>query len=281
MSVFLNGKIVPDDQAVVSVFDRGFLYGDGLFETMRVHRGKIFRWGQHIDRLTRSAGFLKINLPHPGHEMKKAAEQLIAESKEPEGLLRLQVSRGVGEPGYLPKEVLNPTVVMSYRAAPEINAAQLPQWSVITSTFRIAANDELSQHKTCNKLANILARQQADEQGAEEALILNSADHVVECSASNIFWIFRDTICSPPHALGALPGVTRAVVMELCTALNLRTKKLAMKKDALLSSEGVFLSLSSWGIAEVSSLDGQEIPGSPVIGQIAQAYHELLEKECR
>jgi branched-subunit amino acid aminotransferase/4-amino-4-deoxychorismate lyase len=169
---------------------------------------------------------------------------------------------------------------MTIRAAPEFNAAELPQWRLITSTFRVPVNDELAQHKTCSKLTNILARVQADEAGADEALILNSADHIVEASTSNVFWLYRDTLCTPPHALGALPGVTRAVIMELCTQLELRTKKLAMKKDALLTADGAFLSLSSWGVVEITSLDDKEIKSSPVVGQIAQAYYELLDKEC-
>jgi len=169
---------------------------------------------------------------------------------------------------------------MSMRAMPELTATGTPQWRLITSRFRVATSDELAQHKTGSKLLNVLARLEAEEQGADEALLLNSADHMVECASSNLFWIYRETICTPPHGLGALPGITRAVVMEVCGQLGLHTKKLTMKKEALTGSEGAFASLSSWGIAEITSLDGKEIPGSPVIGQISQAYADLLDKEC-
>jgi aminodeoxychorismate lyase len=277
---FINGKIVPEEQAVVSVLDRCFLYGDGLFETIRVHNGKPFRWGQHIDRLVRSAESLKITVPHSGGELKKAAEQLITQNQATESLIRVQLSRGVGVRGYSPKNANEPTIVMTTHPMPEGMGSGLPQWQLITSSFRVPANDELAQHKTCSRLTNVLARAEAEAAGADEALILNSADHVVESAGGNLFWIYRETICTPPHALGALPGVTRAVVMEICNQLNLRTKKLAMKRDALLGSEGAFLSLSSWGIVEIASLDGNEIPGAPVIGQIAQAYDDLLKREC-
>ena len=280
MAVFLNGKIVPDEQAVVSVFDRSFLLGDGLFETIRVHCGKPFRWGQHLDRLVRSAAFLKINVPHSSGELKKAAEQLITQNQAAESLLRVQLSRGVGVRGYSPRDATQPVLVMTTHPMPEGVGTGLPHWRLITSTFRVPANDELAQHKTCSRLTNVVARAEAEAGGADEALILNSADHIVEAAGANLFWIYRETICTPPHALGALPGVTRAVVMEICTQLNLHTRKLAMKRDALLGSDGAFLSQSCWGIIEIASLDGNEIASSPVIGQIAQAYDDLLKREC-
>jgi len=280
MVVFLNGKIVPEEQALVSVFDRSFMYGDGAFETIRVFNGKLFRWGQHLDRLGRTATHLNTRMPHAPGELKKAAEQVIAQNQMPDAVLRVHLSRGVGGRAYSPAGCDQPTLVMSMRPAPDLGTSGTPQWRMVTSSFRVPANDELAQHKTASKLMSVLARAEAEAAGADEALILNSADHVVEGAGSNIFWLYRETICTPPHALGALPGVTRAVVMEICTQLNLRTKKLAMKKDALVTAEGVFVSLSSWGIAEIVALDGQDIPGSPVVAQIAQAYHELLKKEC-
>src|SRR2546427_6776280 len=117
MIVFLNGQFVPQAQAVVSVFDRGFLYGDGLFETIRVFNGKPFRWGQHLERLERGAAFLKIRLPFTADALRAPADELIARNKMPESLLRLSLSRVVGLRGYSPKGAEEPLLVMTLNAA--------------------------------------------------------------------------------------------------------------------------------------------------------------------
>ena len=180
MIVFLNGQFVPEEQAQVSVFDRGFLYGDGLFETLRVYAGRPFRWAQHLDRLKRGADFLNLRLPIPPEELKKAAGQLIQQNQMPECILRLTVSRGVGPRGYSPRGAEQPVVVMSVHPAPVIDPQHPLAWHLATSSIRVPAGAALANFKTCDKLVSVLARAEAEAQHCEEALLLNTKGEVAE-----------------------------------------------------------------------------------------------------
>src|SRR5208282_1877466 len=146
MIVFLNGQFVPAAQAVVPINDRGFMYGDGLFETMRVRGGRPFRMAQHLERMTRGADFLKIKCPFTPGELHDFAGRLIEQNRMPEAILRLTLTRGPGERGYAPKADGRPTVVMTLHEAPSL---QNPiQWSLVTSSYRVLAADPLSSFKT-------------------------------------------------------------------------------------------------------------------------------------
>jgi aminodeoxychorismate lyase len=289
MLILLNGQFVPEERAVVSVLDRGFLYGDGLFETMRVFNGKPFRWVQHLERLERGAEFLKIKLPYSPEALRGFVDELIAKNKTPNALLRLTLSRGVGVRGYSPKGAESPTLVMSLHAAPGHplpsggrgagGEGSPPRWKLIISSHRLPANEPLAQFKTCNKLAQILARAEADVAGADEALLLNTDGFVVEGASSNLFWIEGETICTPPLAAGVLAGVTRAVVVEICQTLGLKMKEKNIAADQLKRVDGIFVSLSSLGIVEGTSLDGDICKQSPLPEKILGHYLGLLERE--
>jgi aminodeoxychorismate lyase len=274
VQIFLNGQFVPEERAVVSVLDRGFLYGDGLFETMRVFNGKPFRWAEHLERLQRGAEFLKIKPPFSSEALRDFAAELVAINKVPDALLRLTLSRGIGVRGYSPKGAESPTIVMSLHAAPTPGAP--PRWKLITSSPRLPANEPLAQFKTCNKLAQILARAEADAAGADEALLLNTDGFVVEGASSNLFWIERDTICTPPLAAGVLAGVTRAVVVEICQTLALKVSEKNITAEKLKRADGIFVSLSSFGVVEGVSVDGHTVNRSPIVGQIQKNYLQLL-----
>lgn len=280
MLIFLNGQFVPEERAVVSVLDRGFLYGDGLFETMRIFNGQPFRWREHMERFQSGAEFLKIKLPFAPETLRGFVDELIGKNNLPDALLRMTLSRGIGVRGYSPKGAENPTMVMSLHPAPR-NEGKSPRWKLITSLHRLPANEPLAHFKTCNKLAQILARSEADTAGADEALLLNTDGFVVEGASSNLFWIEDDTICTPPLASGVLPGVTRAVVVEICKKLGLKTSQANIGIEGLKSADGVFVSLSSVGIAEVVSLDGKACRQSPLPGQLVGAYGESVERESR
>src|SRR5215471_4599082 len=216
MTVFVNGRFVSEEQAMVSVFDRGFLYGDGLFETLTVSNGRPFRWQQHWERFESGARFLNISPPFHAEEIYRFVGELIRLNKMPEALLRLTLSRGVGLRGYSPKGAELPSVVMSLHPAPALDPDRMPQWNLITSTIRLPAKEPLAQFKTCNKLPQILARAEADANGTQEALLLNSDGFVVEATNSNFFWVQGNTVRTSPLISGILPGVTRAVVCEIC-----------------------------------------------------------------
>jgi aminodeoxychorismate lyase len=275
--VFLNGQFVPEERAVVSVFDRSFLYGDGLFETVRVVRGKPFRWDQHIERLQRGADYLKIKLPFAPDALRGFADELIAKNNLPDALLRLTLSRGVGVRGYSPKGAENPTLVMSLHPAPARDASgSPPRWKLITSSHRLPANDLLAQFKTCNKLAQILARTEADAAGADEALLLNTEGFIVEGASSNLFWIEGRAVWTPPLAAGILPGVTRAVVLEICQQLGFAIREANITVEKLKFVEGIFVSLSSFGVVEIDSLDDSIVKASPISKQIQARYMDLV-----
>jgi len=278
MLVFLNGHFVPEEKAVVSAFDRGFCYGDGLFETMRVVKGKPFRMAQHVERMVRGADFLKIRLPSSPKELQQFAEQLIENNQMPDAVLRLTVTRGSGERGYSPKGADSPTVVMTLHPAPALAANEPPSWRLITATIRVPADDPLTQFKTCNKLPQIVARAEAEAKGADEALLVNTCGEAVETAGANLFWVYHDKICTVPTGRGALPGITRAVVLELCQALGLTTKKRVIKPEALRSSEGLFLTQSVLGVVPVANLDGEPVKQSPLVEKLCCAYREMLAK---
>lgn len=274
MLIFLNGRFVPEERAVISVLDRGFLYGDGLFETMRVFNRNPFFWNQHIERLQCGADFLKIKIPYSPESLREFMDELIAQNNMPDALLRLTLSRGVGPRGYSPRGADSPTLVMSLHPAP---GGAAPRWKLITASHRLPANEPLAQFKTCNKLTQVLARAEADAACADEALLLNTDGFVVEGASSNLFWVDDETICTPPLVAGILPGVTRAVVLEVCRLLSLQTREAQIVSRDLHGTDGVFVSLSSFGVVEARSLDGKFCPESPLAGRIAHAYRDLLE----
>ncbi len=279
MIVFLNGRFVPEAQAVVSVFDRGFLYGDGLFEAVRISNGKPFRWTQHIERFWHGAGHLKIRPPFSPDQIWTCAGQLIQKNKIPDALLRLTLSRGVGERGYSPKGAEKPTFMLSLHPMPQVNLSRPPLWKLVTASNRLPANEPLAQFKNTNKLPQILARAEADAAGADEALLLNTQGRVVEGTTSNLFWVRGGVVCTPSLATGVLPGVTRLAVLEICRALHLPTRQSAPRPKELLSAQGVFLAMSSWGVVEAVQLDGRKLRRAAGVQKIQRGYEKLLRAE--
>ena len=276
MLVFLNGQFVPEAQAVVPINDRGFMYGDGLFETMRVVNGRPFRMAQHLERMSRGADFLKIRCPFTPEELQDFAGQLIEQNQMPDAILRVTLTRGPGERGYTPCACGKPTVIMSLQAAPPLDMESPARWSLVTSSINIPAGDPLASFKTMNKLAHVLARMEAVEKGADEALLVNTNGEVAETASGNLFWIFRGRVCTVPADRGVLPGVTRAVVLEICQALGLPTDQRVIKPEALRDSEGIFITQSVFGIVPVTALDGEPVACSPLVDQIRRAYCKML-----
>lgn len=277
MIVFLNGQFVSAAGAVVPVTDRGFLYGDGLFETMRVVNGRPFRFAQHLERMTRGADFLKIKPPFTSRELDKFARQLVEQNQTPEAILRVTLTRGDGQRGYSPAGADRPTLVMTLHPAPAWE--ELVEWNLVTSSFRIPAADPLSSFKTTSKILHVMARVEAAEKGADEALLINTNGEVAEAASGNIFWVYQDKICTVPTGRGVLPGITRAIVLEICQTLGLPTNKRVIKPEALRSSTGIFVTQSVRGIVPVISLDGVQVALSPLVDQIAGSYNEMLIRE--
>ncbi len=276
MLVFLNGRFVPEPQAVVPVNDRGFLYGDGLFETLRVCGGRPFRLAQHLERMMRGADFLKIKCPFTAKEFQEFAGRLVEQNQMPEAILRVVLTRGPGERGYTPRADGQPTVVMTLHPAPPLD--EPVSWNLVASSYRIPAADPLASFKTLNKLTHIMARNEAVEQGADEALLVNTNGEVAEATSGNLFWVYQDNLCTVPTGRGVLPGITRAVVLEICQAMGLPTNKRVIKPEALRKSEGIFITQSALGIVPVAAFNGEPVAPSPLVDQIVRAYSELLAR---
>lgn len=279
MIVFLNGQFVSESLAVVPINDRGFMYGDGLFETMRVVGGRPFRLAQHLERMVRGAEFLKIKPPHTPKELQKFAEQLIEKNEMPEAILRIMLTRGPGQRGYSPANSGPPTMVMTVHPLPALATDTQASWSLVTSPYRIPAADVLASFKTTSKILHVMARAEAEGRGADEALLINTNGEAAETATGNLFWVYQDKICTVPTGRGVLPGITRAVVLEICQSLGLQTNKRVIKPEALRNSEGIFVTQSALGIVPVSVFDGEPVTPSPLVDQIACAYEEILTKD--
>jgi branched-chain amino acid aminotransferase len=280
MIAFIQGAFVPEEQAVVSIFDRAFRYGDALFEALLVRNGKMFRWPQHLQRLERSARFLKIALPYSVGELLAFASELISRNGISDCVLRLQLSRGVGPRGYAPSGEEKPLVVMTLHPASSRESLRGATWKLTVSSFRVPAGDQLANHKTCSRLLHVCASVEARERGADESLIVNTDNEVTEGSGSNVFWIDRGTVCTTPLGGSVLPGVTRAAVLEVCDALRIPHAERTVRSEQLPSMDGVFLSFTSRGIVEAESLDEGALRRSPITVRLREELEALLAREC-
>jgi branched-chain amino acid aminotransferase len=276
MTIFLNGQFVPEPQAVVPINDRGFMYGDGLFETMRVVNGRPFRMAQHLERLMCGADFLKIKCPFTPEALQDFAGQLIGQNQMPDAILRVVLTRGPGERGYTPGAGGKPTVVMSLHLAPPCDVENAVRWSLATSSLRLPAGDPLTSFKTMNKLVHIMARMEAVAKGADEALLVNTDGEVAEAASGNLFWISGGRVCTVPTGCGAMPGITRAAVLEICQTLGCPTDQRVIQPGALRNSEGIFVTQSAFGVVPVIALDGEPVASSPVVDKIRRAYCQML-----
>ncbi len=194
----------------------------------------------------------------------------------PDGILRVTLTRGPGARGYTPNGEGRPTSVMTLHAAP------LPEnpveWSLITSSFRIPAGDALASFKTTSKILHVMARAEARKRAADEALLINTNGEIAETASGNLFWVYQDNVCTVPTGRGVLPGITRAIVLEICQSLGLQTNKRVIKPEALRNSQGIFVTQSAFGIVPITSFDGEPVAPSPLVDQIASAYNEILAK---
>lgn len=276
--VFLNGQFVPESEAKVSIFDRSFRYGDGLFETLRVYGGMPFGCEQHLDRLQRGAEFLGIRLPHSVSELKIPALELVRRNQMPESVLRLQLSRGSGRRGYAPTGDEASLLVMTLDDAPAVEKTTSGHWRLITSSLRLPVGDPLSAFKTCNKLIHVVASAEARERNAQEALLLNTDGDAVESTSANLFWIKGRIVCTPPLTSGALPGVTRALVIDLCAKLGAEIFERRTLPTDLLRAEGVFLTQSVREIIEVTHLDNTAVRSSAFVAALRQEYHKARNR---
>ncbi|HRI16227.1 MAG TPA: aminotransferase class IV [Verrucomicrobiota bacterium] len=277
---FINGEFVPESEAKVSILDRSFQLGDGLFETIPVYKGQPFGWSEHLKRLRSGAKALEVNLPHSNSELTMIATELLHRHQATEALLRLHLSRGVGRRGYSPRGADSPTFVMTLYELPVSTPANPLRWRLGISSFRLIAGDPLGGFKTGSKLVQVLARAEVERRDCDEALLVNTDGYLVEGAGSNVFWVEGETICTPPLVLGALGGVTRAVVLQLAQKLGFAVAERKGPPSQLTTADGVFLTLSSLGLVGAVSLDNEPLRESWIVRRLQDAYRQTVAEVC-
>jgi branched-subunit amino acid aminotransferase/4-amino-4-deoxychorismate lyase len=278
--VFLNGDYVDETEAKISIFDRGFTLGDGLFEAVRIKNKNPFRLDQHLARLEQSAK--ELEFPFSGKDLEGAPGKLLERNNFHDGILRISLSRGFGARGYsLPKDT-KPTVAVSLHSIPvERMKKTVEGFKVITSSFRIPPFYKLGQHKTSSRMLNVLAFREAEELGADEALFMNTEGHLTEGSASNLFWIENKTVCTTPQEVGVLPGITRAAILQCCIEAGIEIKEGEITPEELFQAHGGFLTYTSLGVAEILNFDNHGLARSPLVAELSVKYNQKLEAETR
>jgi branched-chain amino acid aminotransferase len=281
---YVNGVFVPKEEAKVSVYDHGYLYGDGIFEGIRAYDGRIFRLEQHLDRLYDSARYLMLEIPLSRDEMRAAIVETVRRSGLRDAYIRPVISRGVGDLGLDPRKCKTATVVII------VDTIQLyPQEAyerglrAVTATTRKTRPDALSpQAKTLNYLNNIMARLEANRAGAHEAIMLTSDGYVCECTADNFFLVRRGELWTPPAFLGILKGITREAVMTLARALEIPVFEKVFTLHDVYTAEECFLTGTGAELGPVTEVDARPIgtgqPG-PISLRLGQALRELVRSE--
>ena len=274
---FLNGDFFSASMARISASDRGFLYGDGLFETIRVHDARPFLWEWHMMRFMDGAVSLGIALPQTTESLLGNVHELIRRNSMSESVMRIALSRGVGERGYGVTGEEQPTLLITQHPLPPTPAKPL---SLVSTSARVAVDDPLAKLKSANKLGSILAKREATAQGADDGFILNSDGNVTEASSANLFWVEDGTLRTPPVSDGVLPGITRRLLIGLVSALGQAVREESVASDRLQQADAAFVTSAATGIVAVGQVDGAALDAHPLVGQLQDAYDAELARHA-
>jgi branched-chain amino acid aminotransferase len=280
-AVWVNGERQAAAALHVSARDRGVTLADGLFETMRVHHGVVFRLDRHLARLSRSLCALAI--PEPP-ELRDWVLAAVPDEPAADGSMRLTVTRGVGPSGVAPAPDTEPTVLVSVNPLPVFPSAVYDRGLAIhVASGRRNEHAMTAGLKTTAYTDAIVAWLEAQRAGADDALFLDTAGHCSEATSSNLFVRAGDVLLTPPTSCAALPGITRAAVLEIARAMGVPTAERECGLDELLGAEEAFLTSSLRGVAPVAKVDGRPL-GARVPGDLTRAvsaaYAALVAKEC-
>ncbi|EJS61829.1 MULTISPECIES: branched-chain-amino-acid transaminase [Bacillus] len=281
--IYMNGEFVEKEKAVVSVYDHGFLYGDGVFEGIRSYGGNVFCLKEHVKRLYESAKSILLTIPMTVEEMEEAVLHTLQKNEYADAYIRLIVSRGKGDLGLDPRSCVKPSVI--------IIAEQLklfPQefydngLSVVSVASRRNTPDALDPRiKSMNYLNNVLVKIEAAQAGVLEALMLNQQGYVCEGSGDNVFVVKDGKVLTPPSYLGALEGITRNSVIELCERLNIPCEERPFTRHDVYVADEVFLTGTAAELIPVVKVDSREIgdgkPGS-VTKQLTEEFKKLTRE---
>jgi branched-chain amino acid aminotransferase len=276
MFVFLNGKVVKESDACISVYDHGFLYGDGIYETMRSYEGVVFMLDRHIDRLSRSASLIKLALP--GREfLRNAVYETMLSNGLSSAYIRITVSRGRGPIGLDPGLCREPTVVVIAEKFREYPAAYYQKGTelILAKTRRNLVEALDPEIKSLNFLNNILAKIEAVERGAYEAVMLNKDGYVAEGTVSNVFFIRHGRLCTPSPEVGILEGITREVVISAAKAAGIEVIEGIFRPEDIFLAEEVFITNTTGEIVPVSRLEHAAYR----VGAMTRHLHVLYRAE--
>ncbi len=282
--VSIDGKIVADAEAKVSVLDHGLLYGDGLFEGLRVRAGRIFRIERHLARLRLGARVLGLDLPFDDQAQNDIITNAVRAFGQREAYVRLLVTRGEGPLGVDPTTCKTPTVICIVAEIALFSAEQRAEGlALLTSSYRRPNPDVQDVAvKTLNYLGSALAKQEARQRGGDDALLLNQSGRVAEASVANVFALHGRSLFTPPSLDGCLEGINRAAILEIARDSGFDAVEHSLGRRDLLAADEVFLTGSGAGVIGVRSLDGRTIgrgrTGEVTLG-FARRHRQLAESE--
>lgn len=269
---YVNGEYKPLSEASVSIFDHGFLYGDGVFEGMRVFDGGLFRAELHMERIARSSRSLGLAMPVDGDELLEIIGEVVRRSDLRDAHVRPIITRGFGGPGIDPRLCPVPSLVVSaYPFPPFLGADPI---KLFTSAIVRKAPRSLGAHvKSLNYLDAIVAKQQAGELGVHDAVMLDSLGAVAECTGANLFIVVGDTLVTPTTR-AALPGITRRTVLEIAAEQGIEAVERDIWPMELHAADGAFVCGSGAGVVPVGSFDGRPVtyPNNPLVERIQEGY---------
>ncbi len=284
LQVFIDGAFYPEAEARVSVFDHTLLYGDGVFEGIRLYNGRIFRLKEHLDRIYDSAHYLMLNIPMSREEMTEAIAETVRRNGLRDGYVRLVVTRGKGTLGLDPHRCERPTVFI-IAATIQLYPPELYEkgMKIMTAATRRNLAESLNGRvKSCNYLNNILAKLEARNSGYEEALMLDAHGFVVECTGDNIFIVKGGVISTPPVYLGALAGVTRGCVIELAHDRGRDVREEPFTRYEVFTADECFLTGTAAEVIPVVAVDERRIgdgrPG-PVTREMISAFRARTQTD--
>jgi branched-chain amino acid aminotransferase len=282
MTIYRDGKFVSEEEAAVSPFDRGFLYGDGLFETLRCYDGKLFRLDRHIARLRVGLERLGISLTVDEADFAAVLRELMKRNDVANGIARIVVTRGVGEFGLLGKQAQQPVVLAACWSQPPPAPERYEKGvACIISHQRLSAKHDL---KSLNYIGQILARREADAAGADDAILLNTHGHVAEGTTSNVFLVSGRELITPSLEAEILVGITRAAVIELAHAEKLPVVERVVHQNDVFHADEVFLTSSVAEVVPVARIGSHWVhlgrPG-PVTREMMRAYQALVRRESK
>jgi branched-chain amino acid aminotransferase len=281
-AIWMNGRITGIDDARVSIFDHGLLYGDGVFEGIRFHSGRAFRLDAHLARLERSAAAIELTLPYSRDALRGATDAVIAHAGAPDGYLRMVVTRGVGDLGLDPRSCKHATTILVAAPVRFFEGASAAGVAVVVASTRQSPADVVDARiKSLNYLNRLLARLEAIRAGADEAIMLDHRGHIAEGTTDNVFLVRDGVLFTPPASDGALEGVTREAVLSLAKELGIPTREESVGSYDLRVSEEAFLVGTGAGLVAVRSVDGRPLPAcpGPVFSRIEAAFADLVHHE--